>query len=79
MTTIPRELLLLRHARSDWSVRSDDFHRPLQTEGKRDAQRLGSWLMQQGLVPDHVVSSPAERDGREDLQDDDNRHARHPP
>ena len=31
MTTMPRELLLLRHARSDWSVSCDDFHRPLQT------------------------------------------------
>jgi phosphohistidine phosphatase len=61
MTTMLRELLLLRHARSDWSVSSDDFHRPLQLQGKRSAQRMGSWLMQHGLVPDHVVSSPAER------------------
>jgi phosphohistidine phosphatase len=61
MTVMPRELLLLRHARSDWGVSCDDFHRPLQTSGKRDAQRLGNWLMQQHLVPDHVVSSPAER------------------
>jgi phosphohistidine phosphatase len=61
MTAMPRELLLLRHARSDWGVSSDDFHRPLQLQGKRSAQRMGSWLMRQGLVPDHVVSSPAER------------------
>jgi len=61
MTTMPRELLLLRHGRSDWSVSSDDFHRPLRLEGKRDAQRVGSWLLRQGLAPDHVISSPAER------------------
>jgi phosphohistidine phosphatase len=61
MTTMPRELLLLRHGKSDWGVSSDDFHRPLQIEGKRNAQRVGSWLMRQDLVPDHVVSSPAER------------------
>ena len=61
MTTMTRELLLLRHGKSDWGVSSDDFHRPLKIQGKRSAQRVGSWLMQQGLVPDHVVSSPAER------------------
>jgi phosphohistidine phosphatase len=58
---MPRELLLLRHGRSDWSVSSDDFHRPLMLKGKRDAQRVGSWLLREGLWPDHVVSSPAER------------------
>jgi phosphohistidine phosphatase len=63
MTAMPRELLLLRHGKSDWSVSSDDFHRPLKLQGKRDAQRAGSWLLRQGLVPDHVVSSPAERAG----------------
>ena len=36
MTARPRELLLLRHGRSDWSVSSDDFHRPLRLKGKRD-------------------------------------------
>ena len=56
-----RELLMLRHAKSDWGVTSDDFHRPLLFQGKRNAERMGSWLMQQALVPDHVVSSPAER------------------
>jgi phosphohistidine phosphatase len=61
MTAMPRELLLLRHGKSDWGVSSDDFHRPLQLQGKRSAQRAGSWLMRRGLVPDHVVSSPAER------------------
>jgi len=61
MTAMSRELLLLRHGRSDWGVSSDDFHRPLRLKGKRDAQRVGSWLLRQGLKPDHVVSSPAER------------------
>jgi len=56
-----RELLLLRHGKSDWSVSTDDFHRPLMLNGKRSAERMGSWLMQQDLAPDHVISSPAER------------------
>lgn len=56
-----RELLLLRHGKSDWHADSDDLRRPLKDRGKRGAQRIGLWLQQQGLVPDHVLSSPAER------------------
>jgi phosphohistidine phosphatase len=56
-----RELLIFRHGKSDRSVRSDAYHRPLKDRGKRDAQRAGVWLARQGLVPDHVISSPAER------------------
>ncbi|MFC1665812.1 histidine phosphatase family protein [Pseudomonadota bacterium] len=55
------ELLILRHGKSDWSVAVDDFHRPLKDRGKRGAQRMGLYLWQQGLLPDHIVSSPAER------------------
>ncbi|NEX22992.1 histidine phosphatase family protein [Thiorhodococcus mannitoliphagus] len=59
---MPRELLLLRHAKSDWdSDAATDFERPLAKRGKSDAPKVGSWLYREGLVPDHVVSSPAER------------------
>jgi len=56
-----RELLLLRHGKSDWSTGVDDYHRPLVDRGKRGAQRIGVWLAQQRLIPDLIVSSPAER------------------
>lgn len=56
-----RELLLLRHGKSDWSVDTDDYHRPLKDRGKRGAQRIGVWLLQQELIPDLIISSPAER------------------
>ncbi len=55
------ELLLLRHGKSDWDAGTDDYHRPLKNRGKRGAQRMGTWLWQQGLVPDHIISSPATR------------------
>lgn len=59
---MPRELLILRHAKSDWgSGPASDFERPLSRRGKSDAPRVGAWLYREGLVPDHVVSSPAER------------------
>jgi len=56
-----RELLLLRHGKSDWNTGVDDFDRPLIDRGKRGAQRIGAWLAQQKLVPDVIVTSPAER------------------
>lgn len=56
-----RELLILRHGKSDWGQDLDDFHRPLKDRGKRGAQRIGVWLQQQDLSPDYIISSPAVR------------------
>nr|VFK56233.1 MAG: phosphohistidine phosphatase [Candidatus Kentron sp. TC] len=56
-----RELLFLRHAKSDWRVAGSDFERPLSKRGRRDAPRVGRWLHRQGLRPDLVISSPALR------------------
>jgi phosphohistidine phosphatase len=56
-----RELMLLRHGKSDWSEQVEDFARPLKDRGKRGAQRMGVWLQQQELMPDLIISSPAER------------------
>lgn len=56
-----RELLLLRHAKSDWSVDMDDFSRPLKKRGRRSAKKVGRWLREQHLIPDTILSSPATR------------------
>jgi len=56
-----RELWLLRHGKSDRNLAMDDFDRPLKKRGKRAAQRIGTWLQQQRLIPDWIVSSPAKR------------------
>lgn len=57
-----RELLVLRHAKSAWDTGApDDFQRPLAARGRKTAPRVGRWLREEGLVPDYVVSSPAER------------------
>ncbi len=55
-----RELLLLRHGKSDWKDGTDDFSRPLQSRGVRGARLQGEWLRQKGLVPDMVLSSPCQ-------------------
>lgn len=59
MTT--QTLLVMRHAKSDWSTNESDFDRPLNKRGLKDARRMGQWLKQQNIVPDRLVSSPALR------------------
>jgi phosphohistidine phosphatase len=55
------ELLLLRHGKSDWESAIEDFHRPLKKRGRLAAQYIGLWLQEQRLIPDLIISSPAER------------------
>lgn len=55
-------LLLMRHAKSDWSdYASADFDRTLTDRGKRDAKKMGAWLKEKKIIPDMIVSSPAAR------------------
>lgn len=57
-----RRLFILRHAKSAWDTNaSSDFERPLAKRGKKDVPAMGAWMLEQGLVPDYIVSSPAER------------------
>lgn len=57
-----RELLLLRHGEAEHTAPGGrDFERALAEPGRRDVQRMGAWLQSQGLVPDHLLSSPALR------------------
>lgn len=55
-------LMLMRHAKSDWeSDALDDHSRPLSTRGTKSAERMGEVLRDLGLVPEIVVSSTATR------------------
>jgi phosphohistidine phosphatase len=59
---VTHELLILRHAKSAWNTDAPtDFERPLSKRGRRDAPRVGKFMANKGLIPDYVVSSPAER------------------
>jgi phosphohistidine phosphatase len=57
-----RELMLLRHAKSDWK-QTDllDVDRPLSDKGKKNARKVGKWLKSQNLMPDLILVSPAQR------------------
>lgn len=55
-------LYLMRHAKSDWhSAAQADFDRPLNQRGTKDAVRMGQWLDAQGLRPEALLASPAQR------------------
>lgn len=56
-----RELLLLRHGKSDWSTGEEDFNRPLKKRGKMNAVQMAKWMLSQDLIPDLIISSPALR------------------
>ena len=57
-----KTLYLVRHAKSSWKFPElDDFDRPLNRRGKRDAPEMGRRLQKQGIRPDLIVSSPAKR------------------
>lgn len=57
-----RTLSLLRHAKSSGvDLTRDDFDRPLNQRGARDATRMGRFMREHGLVPDLVLCSDAVR------------------
>ncbi|MEJ0077572.1 MAG: histidine phosphatase family protein [Alphaproteobacteria bacterium] len=57
-----RRLMLLRHAKSDWSMPGTrDQDRPLSVRGREAAPRMGTYMARHGLVPDLVIASPATR------------------
>lgn len=57
-----RQLLLLRHAKSDWNADfGRDHDRPLSARGRRDAAAIGRFLEAPSRQPDHVITSSALR------------------
>jgi phosphohistidine phosphatase len=59
---VPRELLILRHAKSDWgSGATADFDRALALRGRKDAKAVGRWLRHQARMPGRILASPARR------------------
>jgi len=57
-----KELLLIRHGKSDWEHPGlSDHDRTLNDRGRRDAPRMAGVLRQRGIVPDLVLSSTAVR------------------
>lgn len=57
-----RRLMLLRHAKSDWSTAGQrDIDRPLSARGREAAALMGRYMAQHGLAPDRALVSSARR------------------
>jgi phosphohistidine phosphatase len=57
-----RRLMLLRHAKSDWSKPGQrDHDRVLAPRGREAAPRIGKYMATHGLVPELVICSTAVR------------------
>ena len=56
-----RRLMLLRHAKSDWTTHLRDIDRPLNARGRDAAARIGAYMAASDLVPDLALVSSAAR------------------
>ena len=57
-----KTLILIRHAKSSWDdPLMEDFDRPLNDRGKKNAPFMGKILKKENILPDLIISSPAKR------------------
>lgn len=57
-----KRLIVMRHAKSDWSEDvNSDFDRPLNNRGLKAAPFMGEKLKELNIVPDLILSSSANR------------------
>lgn len=57
-----KELLLVRHAKSSWAnPGQDDFDRPLNERGQKDAPMMAQRLIQKGVSINGIITSTALR------------------
>jgi len=55
-------ICLVRHAKSSWDdPYLDDFDRPLNARGRHDAPVMARRVLERGILPDLILSSPANR------------------
>lgn len=57
-----KKIVLIRHAKSSWKDLSlEDFERPLNKRGKRDAPIMAQRLKEEGIAIEKIFSSSAKR------------------
>ncbi|HGY11795.1 MAG TPA: histidine phosphatase family protein, partial [Desulfobacterales bacterium] len=57
-----KTIYLVRHAKSSWKYPDlDDFERPLNKRGRKNAPFMGTILKKLKVAPDLIISSPANR------------------
>jgi len=56
-----KEILIMRHGKSDWSKDLPDFDRTLNNRGKSNSLFMGNHIKQLSLIPEIIFVSPAKR------------------
>ncbi len=56
-----RNILLMRHGKSERELNVPDFDRPLAPRGLKDVPQMGRVLMAYNSAPELIISSPAKR------------------
>ncbi len=57
-----KKIILMRHAKSDWANSElTDHQRPLNNRGKRDGPRMGTQILEKGIIPEVLLVSDAQR------------------
>ena len=56
-----KKLVLIRHAKSDWSFDSLDLERPISKRGINDAVKLGKFILANKIRVSNVICSNARR------------------
>lgn len=57
-----KKLFVVRHAKSSWEYPDlDDYDRPLNKRGKRNAPEMGQRLARRNAMPGLMITSPAKR------------------
>lgn len=56
-----KNLLVMRHAKSDWGNNLPDIERPLNKRGEKAAPLMAEHLKKKSKIPDLILSSPAKR------------------
>lgn len=57
-----KKLLLIRHSKSDWgNPELNDFDRPLNKRGHKNAAEMADRLLKKNMVPELIIASPALR------------------
>lgn len=56
-----KRVVLVRHGKAVPYGYDADFERELQERGKKDADRISKLLKEKGIIPDLIISSPANR------------------
>jgi phosphohistidine phosphatase len=54
-----KTIYLLRHAKANAGL--NDMERDLSAKGRRQAEFIGQWMGENGMMPDRIVSSSAKR------------------